>query len=281
MSPLPLISIVSASWNQGKYLQECIDSLKGDYQECIEHIVIDNCSDDETGSILKKHPEICAIVERDTGQSEALNKGFRSARGEWVLWLNVDDFLLPGALSRMIHFLQQEGSYFDMIYGHMVFVDEKSEVIRTIYQPRWYNWMTRIGCFVAPSTGSLFRRSVLIENPLNENFHMIMDTEWMLRTGKTLRVKRLNFRTVSFRIDDNKTADHIQTGAVTPQHRKEREELGALYSSYPRIIDDRSWHPKQLVLKLMRRATRVWVLSDKLFAKFFLVKPRKNPPLSQ
>ena len=267
----PLISVVSASWNQGRYLEECHQSIKCCEEELVEHIVVDNCSDDVTHGILKRYPEIIAVIEPDRGQSEALNKGFRRARGKWILWLNVDDFLLPGVIEKMLEIVRSGDADSDLLYGHTVFVDAESKPIRTVYQPVWHYWMTAIGCYVAPSTGSLYRRRMLVENPLDENFHMIMDTEWMLRVGRQLTVRRLNHKTVSFRIDDNKTAGHIQSGELTPRHRSEREILAKKHRSYDEN-DDRTFLGG-LFIYLGRKCTRLWILGDKFVSKIFLLKP--------
>lgn len=266
----PLISVVSASWNQGRYLAQCHQSIKPSKGGLVEHIVIDNCSDDETSEVLDQYPEIVRIVEKDRGQSEALNKGFAIAKGEWILWLNVDDFLLPGVIEKMLEILQSGNAHFDLLYGHTVFVDAESRPIRTIYQPAWHYWMTAIGCYAAPSTGSLYRRGLLVENSLDEEFHMIMDTEWMLRVGRQLKVRRLNLETVSFRIDDNKTAGHIQSGELTPRHRSERSALAKKYRNYDES-DDRTFLGG-LFIYLARKCTRLWILGDKFISKTFLLK---------
>lgn len=266
----PLISVVSASWNQGRYLAECHRSVLSSQGGLVEHIVVDNCSDDETSEVLDQFPEIIRIIEKDRGQSEALNKGFAMAKGEWILWLNVDDFLLPGVIDKMLKILQSGNVHFDLLYGHTVFVDAASRMIRTVYQPIWHYWMTAIGCYAAPSTGSLYRRRVLVENPLDENFHMIMDTEWMLRAGRQLKIRRLNDRTVSFRIDDNKTADHIQSGELTSRHRSEREALSKDYLNYDENED--SSLAGRVLIRLARKCTRLWILGDKFLSKISLFK---------
>ena len=264
MSVKPLISVVSASWNQGRYIEECLKSVQGLPDGVLEHLVVDNCSDDETHEVLKKYPQVRAIIEPDSGQSNALNKGFQAARGEWILWLNVDDYLQPGAIEEYYAVLQSKGENLDMIYGHMVFVDGNSRYQKTVFQPQWYYWMTRNAGFVAPSTGSLYRRKVLIDYPLDEDFHMIMDTEWMLRAGRDLRVKRIRRSMVSFRIADNKTAQHINEGVVTPRHQKERMEVAARYPGY-HLSENSDYSLSERVLqKLMRSSMRIWIKLDKL-----------------
>ncbi|MDA7917079.1 glycosyltransferase [Akkermansiaceae bacterium] len=269
MSLPPLISVVSASWNQGAFLEECIRSVGAGERNDVEHIIVDNCSDDTTQEVIKRYPHVKAIVESDSGQSNALNKGFQLARGEWILWLNVDDFLLPGALKFMLEFIGREGESFDMVYGHTVFVDAESKKIRTIFQPKWRYWMTKWGGFVAPSTGSFFRTSILKEHPLDENFHMIMDTEWMLRVGSNLRVKRVTKEIVSFRIADNKTAAHIQSGIVTPKHHQERM---ALLERFPFYCGE----GQGVVRVVKRKLVRVVVLVGKFLCCVGALVDRKK-----
>jgi hypothetical protein len=75
-----------------------------------------------------------------------------------------------------------------------------------------------------PSTGSLFRASLLKLHPLDNNFHYTMDTEWYLRVGKQVKFHRINKVLSSFRVsNDNKTSEHIKTGKVLPQHAKEQQ----------------------------------------------------------
>ena len=185
------------------------------------------------------------------------------ARGEWVLWLNVDDYLLPGILEFLISFLKKNTNQ-DMLYGHTVFVNSTSEKIRTLYQPQWFYWMTAIGNYAAPSTGSVYRRQVLLDDPLDTDYHMVMDSEWMLRAGRRLKVKRLNLEVVAFRIsDDNKTAIHITTGQLTPRHRHERLKLAERYPYYSHRGETERGRAFYWLMALVRRCVRSWILIDK------------------
>ena len=96
---LPMISIVTPSLNQGRFLERNIRSVLDQEYPNVEHIVIDGGSDDGTLEILESHPHLHWISERDRGQSHALNKGFAMARGDLVAELDVDDELTPGALA--------------------------------------------------------------------------------------------------------------------------------------------------------------------------------------
>ena len=101
---MPFFSVITPSFNQGKFLETCLDSVRDQGDGDYEHLIIDNCSTDETPSVLARYaeePQIKVIVEPDHGQSEAVNKGFQRARGEIICWLNSDDAYMPGTFARL------------------------------------------------------------------------------------------------------------------------------------------------------------------------------------
>src|ERR1700755_1492305 len=91
------ISIITPSYNQGRFIEDAILSVLSQGYPDFEHIVIDNCSTDNTLDVLKKYPHVKWVSEPDRGQSNALNKGFGLSTGDVLGWLNCDDFYLPGA----------------------------------------------------------------------------------------------------------------------------------------------------------------------------------------
>ncbi len=98
----PRISIVTPSYQQASYLEECIDSLHEEgYGASLEHIVVDGGSTDGSKAIIERNARKFAwwCSENDRGQSDAINKGLAHATGDIFSWLNSDDALLPGVLS--------------------------------------------------------------------------------------------------------------------------------------------------------------------------------------
>src|SRR5512133_1157149 len=92
----PLVSIVTPSYNYGRFIEQCLESVKAQTYPSIEHIVMDACSTDETPRILTQHerPGLRAHFEKDRGQADALNSGFARAKGAVLCWLNADDYYL-------------------------------------------------------------------------------------------------------------------------------------------------------------------------------------------
>lgn len=95
----PKISIVTPSLNQGRFLQECIDSIRAQNWQNIEHFIIDGGSTDDTMDIIKRNADWLTgyVSEPDKGAADAINKGIAKCTGDIVAWLNADDFYLPGA----------------------------------------------------------------------------------------------------------------------------------------------------------------------------------------
>ena len=96
---MPRISIVTPSLNQGRFLQDCIDSIRAQNWPDVEHFVIDGGSSDTTLDVIRDNEKWLTgyISEPDKGAADAINKGISKCKGDIVAWLNADDFYLPGA----------------------------------------------------------------------------------------------------------------------------------------------------------------------------------------
>jgi glycosyltransferase involved in cell wall biosynthesis len=115
--PWPRISVVTPSFNQGRYIEETILSVLNQGYPNLEHLVIDGGSKDETLRVLDRYRDrmACVVCEPDKGQSDAINKGFARATGEIFTWLNSDDMLAPGSLAAVA--MAQRLSGADVIAG--------------------------------------------------------------------------------------------------------------------------------------------------------------------
>ena len=125
----PLVSIVTPSLNQGPFIEETIRSVLGQDHPRLEHIVVDGGSTDETIRILERYRSRLRFVsEPDAGQAAAINKGFRSSKGEILAWLNSDDVYEPGAVSAAVAFLGERPDLM-LVYGDATLMDAQGRVI--------------------------------------------------------------------------------------------------------------------------------------------------------
>ena len=108
----PKISIVTPSFNQGKYLDETIRSVLDQGYPNLEYIIIDGGSTDDSVDIIKRYASrlACWVSEKDKGQTDALNKGVARCTGEIFGYINSDDLLLPGSLERVARAWREEGA---------------------------------------------------------------------------------------------------------------------------------------------------------------------------
>ena len=122
------------------------------------------------------------IVEPDNGMSDAINRGFKAARGEWVIWLNTDDRLKLGALAVVKEFAASQPNA-DVIYGAWDFIDRGGNYQRTMQVfPFKKLMLAHYGCYIG-STATFLRRSSIIDEGLvlNERFKYVMDGEYYNR----------------------------------------------------------------------------------------------------
>ena len=174
-------SVITPSYNQGRFLPECVESVLSQSGVEVEHIVNDAGSTDDTLDVLEGYPHLKWTSEPDAGMSDGINKGFLKATGDWLMWLNCDDYLLPGTLAKVAEFIEKNPDV-DVIHGDCVFVREDKTVIRRKYDhPVDEYTLLFAGCFI-PSTSTFLKRRIIEEgNLLNISYKVCMDWEYYLR----------------------------------------------------------------------------------------------------
>jgi glycosyltransferase involved in cell wall biosynthesis len=176
-------TIVTPSYNSSRWLKLCIPSVADQGDVVLEHIVQDSCSTDGTQDWLSRDPRVTAVIEKDKGMYDAVNRGYRRARGELLAYVNCDEQYLPGALHKACEFLERNPGV-DVVFGDVIVVDEKGGYLceRRALVPQWLH--TRIPGNLSYLTAACFlRRSLLERFPLyfNSDLRDLGDAEWTLR----------------------------------------------------------------------------------------------------
>ena len=187
-----LVSVVTPSFNQARYLEETLLSvLEQDYPN-LEYFVVDGVSTDGSVDIIRLYADKLTwwTSEKDNGQAEAINKGFARATGEIVAWLNSDDYYLPGAISAAVKTFQENPDVV-LVYGNMLAVDENGATINLLK----YNQLSLedLLCFQIIGQPAVFFRKNALEKAgyLSPTFHFLLDHHLWLRIalqGRLLHV---------------------------------------------------------------------------------------------
>jgi GT2 family glycosyltransferase len=192
---MKLVSIVTPSYNQASYLEQTIRSvLEQDYPR-IEYVVVDGASTDNSFEIIKRYNDRLAywISEKDSGQAEAINKGFTRANGDILGWLNSDDYYLPGTVSAVVKCFEENPDAV-MIYGDMMAVDGMGQTINVLKYRQLS--LQDLLCFqIIGQPSVFFRRSALEKTGLlDTSFHFMLDHHLWIRLtqqGRILHVPRV------------------------------------------------------------------------------------------
>ncbi len=252
---LPLVSIITPSFNQARFLEETIRSvLEQDYPR-LEYLIVDGGSTDGSVEIIRRYADRLAwwVSEPDSGQAEAINKGLARARGEVVAWLNSDDFYLPGAIRGAVEALQRHPQA-AFVYGDMLAVDEAGRTINVLRYPQWR--LEDLLAFHIIGQPAVFIRRAALEavGGLDPSYHYLLDHHLWLRLALQGEIRH---------VDALWAAARYHAGAKNRAHAAQfgREAF--------RILDWARAHP-DLSRILARNERRVRASAHRVDARYLL-----------
>ena len=236
--PWPRISIVTPSYNQGRFIEETIRSVLLQGYPNLQYSVFDGGSTDETVAILRKYEPWLEhwASEKDRGQTHAINKGLDRADGDIAAYLNSDDYYLPGALQHAARLWQKPG--FDVFVGRRVTIGDTRE--REL--PSWFllrrSWwlsllpkafalplvITRDWAYEIPQECTFWDRTRVKDLRFDESFHYCMDGEWFARVYSGARVLHSSRATAVFRMHPE-----TKTSQLVEIRRREVERILEMY----------------------------------------------------
>jgi len=219
------VSVVTPSYNQGDFIEDTILSIKNQDYPNLEHIIVDGGSTDNTLSIIKKHEgtyNMRWISEPDEGQADAINKGFKMARGAVLAWLNSDDYYLHDQviskvvqyleLYKSIHLVTGGGYHVDAKCKFLSPINVKADLINLRYM-RYADFMLQ------PST--FFKKDVFEKVSLDKRYTYVFD--WLLFLS--IFEQRFDVLTVNDYFSAYRTHSKHKTGEDNARRKKEVAEV--------------------------------------------------------
>lgn len=200
----PLVSIVTPSYNQANFIEASLRSvLEQDYPN-IEYLVADGGSTDGSLEIIRSYAGRLAwwVSEKDSGQAEAINKGFARARGEIVAWLNSDDLYLPGAVSAAVRAFEQHPQA-GLVFTDVVSINAAGQAINVMTCGDW-GLDDLLQFKIISQPGVFMRRSVLEQaGYLDLSMHYMLDHQLWLRMAQQAPIQYVPERWAAARFHEN------------------------------------------------------------------------------
>jgi glycosyltransferase involved in cell wall biosynthesis len=241
-----VVSIVTPSYNQEQFIDKTIRSVisqEGDF--FLDYIIIDGGSEDKSVETIKRYDSLldegkwqvqCRgiryrwVSEKDSGQTDAIIKGFKLAEGEILAWLNSDDTYLEGALNKVVHFFRQNQSI-GMVYGKTYYIDETGSTMG-IYPTESFD-VKKLASFTFITQSSTFLRKGAYVNVggLNIDLHYTMDYDLWIRLSKKFEIEYLPEFLSTYRLHtESKTMSYYHTFQF---HREYLETVMKYYNWAP------------------------------------------------
>lgn len=231
----PKLTIVTPSYNQAQYLERTILSVLNQQYPNLEYFIMDGGSTDGSVDIIKKYEPYLAgwVSEKDKGQTDAINKGFRRATGDYVAFQNSDDVFAPNALSCVADAWRKAPDT-DVFFGDMYITDEEDVILEEMRAPDF-----SVECHIYEGmqvfNQSLFiRRERLIQyGMLDESLRFVIDYEIVARLGVQpgMRFRHVNGFWGGFRVQPDAKSSTIAATVGLQEHQMVRDRYQPMLTS--------------------------------------------------
>lgn len=238
---MPLVSIVTPTFNSARYLEELLESVASQDYPRIEHIVIDDGSTDggATVALLRRHPHVRWWSRENRGQYATLNEGFRAATGDYITTISADDaYASSRAIGAMAAFLREHPAC-DVVHGYTQHRDESGTPFPIQPYQRYPAWMLRYNLGFILHCSLLVRRTKLVEDGLffDESLRYIGDADWLVRLYlKKYRFCRIEMAIAAYRHHGQQVTTTASSDAGANARRlDERDRVYRKYGSNPTL----------------------------------------------
>jgi glycosyltransferase involved in cell wall biosynthesis len=227
----PKLTIITPSYNQGKYLERTILSILNQNYPNLEYIIIDGGSQDESVDIIRKYEKYLAywVSEKDRGQVDALNKGLARATGEWISFQNSDDVYFPDTFTIFQKAVQKHPTS-DLVYGDLFMItptDDVTEMLKTLP----YSFQCQYIEGMQIHNQSLFFRKALVEKygAFDPSYRFAFDYEFITRytVQADIEIRRIEGLAGALRVHEE-----AKSSTIAKVGREEHERVKKAFRKY-------------------------------------------------
>lgn len=229
---LPLVTIVTPTYNQADYLRDTIESVLAQTYPNVEYIVIDDGSTDGTKEILDAYRNKCTIIQQvNRGQSSALNRAWSSAKGVILGYISSDDWLKPDCIMRAVEVMLKDATVVG-VYCDFDLIDNDGKYIRTVATEDFDRNRLLVDLICQPGPGAFFYKSAFEKvGGWKPSLRQVPDFDFWVRISGEGDMKRIPLPLADFRI-------HEKSSSFRPVSRERSEEIINVVESYVELYLD-------------------------------------------
>ncbi|MCX6215718.1 glycosyltransferase [Spirosoma sp.] len=232
----PKLTVVTPSYNQAQYLERTILSVLNQQYPNLEYFIMDGGSTDGSVDIIKKYAPYLAgwVSEKDKGQTDAINKGFKRATGDYVAFQNSDDVFAPDAFHRVAEAWRKAPDT-DVFFGDMYITDEADVILEEMRAPAFCAECHIYEGMQVFNQSLFIRREHLIRfGMLDESLRFVIDYEIVARLGVQpgMQFKHVNGFWGGFRVQPDAKSSTIASTVGLQEHRQVKEKYQPMLTSH-------------------------------------------------
>lgn len=250
MTAQPLVTVVTPSLNQGRFLEATLLSVLHQTYPRVEHVVVDGGSTDETLTVLRRYESRYALrwsSEPDGGQAAAANKGFARAQGDIVAWLNSDDVYFSATTIAEVVAAFHARPAAGVLYGDTALINAEGVIYRFMPALKRVAY-GRLGYYCPSLVSSFLRREVVQTFALREHLYYRSDQEYWLRLCRAgVRFSYVPRLWAAFRV-------HARSKTATLRHRVDEELRDIQREYFPA-----AWTARWPLEPVLRRSVGAWL----------------------